>query len=218
MKKQLKILASLIAGLMLVISLASCDLELVKDCLSNFINQDDSSSIDTSNPSVDNEENDDETVKDDVVDEPIVRMVLDFDNDNSANSWVFYNLAHTGEKDVCGEIVEDEFGNKQIKIIGEGNKWEGVQFDAPRGLGLNAKKIQLTLTSSKVIENLRFSVEYELNKFMETTVDIPVGTNEIVLEFEQEFSMMFSFSVKTSRTLYTSIYIDNIRVIENKIN
>lgn len=217
MKRLTKILASVIAGLMLATTLAGCDFEQVKNYFP-FLGTESEVPTDEEEPNDEPGDGETENETGDEPSEPVFRTVLDFDNQTAWNSWVFYNMAHTGEKDVCGEIVQDETGNKQIKIRGEGNNWEGVEFDTPQGLGITAKKIVVTVTSSKAIAGLKFSLEYEKNYFIEATVDIPVGTNEIELEFEQEFSMIYSFSVKTSRALYQEIYLDNIRAIENKTN
>jgi hypothetical protein len=200
MKKQLKILASAFAGLMLVTSLAGCDLSAVKN-LFPASNQHEQESLDEQRPKI-----------------PAVRYVHDFEDLYGEKDWKFYNLVHHSEKEVCGEIVDDGSGNHVMKIIGEGDKWEGVEFNSPRYLGMQANKITLKVTSSKEIEDLRFSLEYAKHHFMECTVDIPVGTNEIELVFEDDFMAIFSFIVKTKTGLYGEIFLDDIRAIEHVIN
>ena len=184
MKKRLKILASVFASLMLATALASCDLSAIKNLIP-VSNEQQNDGLESEQP-----------------DPPAVRRIHDFEDLYGEKDWQFYNAAHTGEKDVCGEIVDDGTGNHVMKIYGEGNKWEGIEFNAPRYLGMQANKIKLTITSSKEIENLRFSLEYAKHQFIESMVNIAVGTNEIEIEFEQDFGAIFSFSVKTAAGLY----------------
>ena len=205
-KKFSKILASVIAGVMLATPLASCDLSSLKDLLPSANQEQNPSNAEK--PS-DEKPNGEER-------EPVVLLLHDFEGANPMKNWVFYNAAHTGEKDVCGEIVVGENENHLLKIIGEGDKWEGIQYDPSRGLGMRSKEIRLTVLSDKEIKDLKFALEYELNQFIYATADISVGKNEISLCFEQEFSLIFSFSVKTKHKLYDAIYLDNISVVENK--
>ena len=149
MKKQLKILASVFASVMLAISLASCDLSMIQNLFPTF-EEPKSDGLENELPKNDDLENEQPQP-------PAVRRIHDFEDVYGEKDWMFYNAAHTGEKDVCGEIVDDGTGNHVMKIYGEGNKWEGIEFNAPRYLGMQANKIKLKVTSSKEIENLRFS-------------------------------------------------------------
>ena len=45
-------------------------------------------------------------------------------------------------------------------------------------------------------------------------IDVQEGTHEYLLEYEQPIQFLFGFSIKANPSLYSELYLDNLRCIK----
>lgn len=142
----------------------------------------------------------------------VEKTIFDFEGSNPLKGGDWYTQKYA-KTQLMEEIVTID-GNAMLKITPKLNSWAGIIANPFIGLGSAVTQFKVTVTSEKVIEGLRFEVEYDLYKWTSTSIDVQIGTHEYLLEFEQPVQFLFGFSVKTNPNEYSELYLDDLRTVK----